>query len=78
MSTCLTCKHCEVPGQLAADGQGICHFEPPTTSLLVGPQGPTPITVQTMVKVTKDYCSHYEVQLVKPANGFGGPKLVEK
>jgi hypothetical protein len=75
MNTCLTCKWAEVPAQLMNEGQGICHREPPTTSLMMGPQGPQPITVQTMVKLTKDYCSHHEMQLVKPANGFSGPRL---
>jgi hypothetical protein len=65
---CLTCVHCDIPVGAGAD-QGICHFDPPSTNLMMTPNGPVPMVTQHLVNLGKDYCSHYAVQLVKAYSG---------
>ncbi len=71
MSACHTCKWSDaIPGSGDA-GKGICRHNPPV-GLVAGmtQQGPILVTVWPQVNMTHDWCSKYEVQLVKPANGL--------
>jgi hypothetical protein len=51
------------------EAQGACRLNPPVPSLVMTPKGPAPMVMVPTVRLTKDYCSHYVVQLVKPAMG---------
>jgi len=73
MKYCMTCKWCEpaptpmLVGHNSPGAQGICRFGPPSPGIVMTPQGPTNMTAWPLVTIGKDYCSHYEVQLVKEA-----------
>ena len=71
MTNCLTCKYCEPqPGGNGAES-GACRFNPPQGVVAgVGPQGPMLMTLWPSVRLTKDWCSHHVVQLVKPVSGI--------
>jgi len=75
---CLDCAYLELTPETAASGDGICHLNPPTTALVNGPQGAKAIIVQHMVKATASWCSHHELQLVKPASKLEVVKEAKK
>ena len=68
---CMTCAWCEIlPAGDASNPEGVCHVSPPTTTLMGSPQGVKSIVVQSLVHVTRDWCSQHETQLVKPVSGL--------
>jgi hypothetical protein len=76
MTTCLTCRWCDPLATMNGDeAQGACRLNPPVVQMLMTQKGPAPIVVVPTVRLTKDYCSHHVVQLVKPV--MNGPSLVK-
>ena len=62
---CITCKFCDVQNA----NEGICRLEPPKTALAMNAGHPAAMCIRVVVTPGLDWCSKYEVQLVKPVAG---------
>lgn len=61
---CLECKWSQPDGGNGGK-EGICRFNPPVPVSMITPQGPALMTAWPKVSLTRDYCSHFERQMVK-------------
>lgn len=74
---CVTC-HWADPLPTNGGDQGICRFNAPVGTIAgMTPQGPIAATSWPTVNLTRDWCSHYDEQLVKPVESLGRfPRIV--